>query len=125
MRSPPIHSDFASRHGRFIKAFPAGRFAGFFPGSGFTLAAANGWCHLIVMLNEQLLSRITLGPGKCGGRPCIRGMRMRVSDVLELLSGGASYEEILKDYPDLERDDILAAIEYAAHQTDHVVLQTA
>jgi uncharacterized protein (DUF433 family) len=77
------------------------------------------------MSNEQLLSRITIEPGKCGGRPCIRSMRMRVSDVLELLGAGASYEEILKDYPDLERDDILAAIEYAAHQTDHVVLQTA
>jgi uncharacterized protein (DUF433 family) len=89
------------------------------------LAAENAGCNLIFMLNEQLLSRITIEPGKCGGRPCIRGMRMRVSDVLELLSAGASYEEILKDYPDLERDDILAAIEYAAHQMDHVVLQTA
>ena len=59
------------------------------------------------------------------GGPCIRGMRMRVTDVLQLLSAGASYEEILADYPDLERDDILAAIEYAAHQSDHVVLQGA
>ncbi len=59
------------------------------------------------------------------GGPCIRGMRMRVTDVLQLLSAGASYEEILADYPDLERDDILAAIEYAAHQADHVVLQGA
>jgi uncharacterized protein (DUF433 family) len=75
-------------------------------------------------MNVELLKRITLEPGKCGGRPCIRGMRMRVTDVLQLLSAGASYEEILADYPDLEREDILAAIEYAAHQTDHVVLQT-
>jgi len=50
---------------------------------------------------------------------------MCVTDVLQLLSAGASYEEILADYPDLERDDILAAIEYAAHQADHVVLQGA
>jgi uncharacterized protein (DUF433 family) len=50
---------------------------------------------------------------------------MRVTDVLQLLSAGASYEEILADYPDLERDDILAEIEYAAHQADHVVLQGA
>jgi uncharacterized protein (DUF433 family) len=64
-------------------------------------------------MNAQLLKRITIEPGKCGGRPCIRGMRMRVTDVLQLLSAGASYEEILGDYPDLERDDILAAIEYA------------
>jgi uncharacterized protein (DUF433 family) len=76
-------------------------------------------------MNMELLKRITVEPGKCGGRPCIRGMRMRVTDVLELLSAGASYEEILTDYPDLEREDILASIEYAARQADHVVLQTA
>ena len=76
-------------------------------------------------MNVELLKRITIEPGKCGGRPCIRSMRMRVTDVLQLLSAGASYEEILEDYPDLEREDILAAIEYAAHQTDHVVLQPA
>jgi uncharacterized protein (DUF433 family) len=76
-------------------------------------------------MNSELLKRITVEPGKCGGRPCIRGMRMRVTDILQLLSADASYEEILEDYPDLERDDILAAIAYAAHQTDHVVLQSA
>lgn len=72
-----------------------------------------------------LLSRITVEPGKCGGRPCIRGMRLRVSDVLELLSSGASTEEILEDYPSLERQDVMAAIAYAAHQTDHLVLRTS
>jgi uncharacterized protein (DUF433 family) len=50
-------------------------------------------------------------------------MRLRVVDVLELLSAGASHEEILRDYPFLERDDILASIEYAARQMDHVILQ--
>ena len=69
------------------------------------------------------LNRITVEEGKCGGRPCIRGFRLRVSDVLELLGSGASIEEILADYPFLEREDILAAIEYAAHQADHPVLQ--
>ena len=73
-------------------------------------------------LKIELLKRITIEAGKCGGRPCIRGTRMRVVDVLELLSAGASSEEILQDYPTLEREDILAAIEYAARQTDHVVL---
>jgi uncharacterized protein (DUF433 family) len=72
----------------------------------------------------ERLSRITVEEGKCGGRPCIRGQRIRVKDVLELLSSGASFEEILKDYPFLEREDILAAIDYAAYQTDHVVLRT-
>ena len=74
-------------------------------------------------MNAELLKRITVEAGKCGGRPCIRGMRIRVVDVLQLLSAGASYEEILTDYPDLERNDILAALEYAAHQADHAVLQ--
>jgi uncharacterized protein (DUF433 family) len=76
-------------------------------------------------MNVELLKRITIESGKCGGRPCLRGMRIRVTDVLQLLSARASHEEILADYPDLENDDILAAIEYAAHQTDHVVLSGA
>jgi len=70
-------------------------------------------------------SRITVEEGKCGGRPCIRGFRIRVTDVLDLLSAGASIEEILADYPFLEREDVLAAIEYAAHQVDHPVLQVS
>ena len=76
-------------------------------------------------MKTDLLQRITIEDGKCGGRPCIRGKRIRVTDVLELLSAGASHEEILEDYPSLERDDIFAALEYAARQTDHVVLQSA
>lgn len=70
----------------------------------------------------QRLSRITIEEGKCGGRPCIRGYRIRVTDILELLGSGASIDEILADYVLLEREDILAAIEYAAHQADHPVL---
>ncbi len=73
----------------------------------------------------DLLKRITIEAGKCGGRPCIRGTRLRVVDVLQLLSAGATVEEILNDYAFLERDDVLAAIEYAALQTDHVILQPA
>lgn len=71
------------------------------------------------------LSRITINDAQCGGRPCIRGMRIRVTDVLELLGAGASIDEILADYPYLEREDILAAIEYAARQSDHSVLLSA
>ena len=63
-------------------------------------------------------SRITVEEGKCGGRPCIRGMRIQVTDVLELLGAGASYAEILGDYPYLEREDILAAIEYSLGQRE-------
>ena len=78
----------------------------------------------ISLMNLQRLSRITVEQGKCGGRPCIRGQRIRVTDILELLGAGASFEEILADYEFLNREDILAAIDYAAYQTDHVVLQT-
>ena len=65
-------------------------------------------------MTKERLSRITVDDAQCGGRPCIRGMRIRVTDILELLSAGASIEEILRDYPGLEREDILASIEYAA-----------
>jgi uncharacterized protein (DUF433 family) len=71
------------------------------------------------------LHRITIEPGKCGGQPCIRGKRIRVTDILELLSAGASIDEILEDYAFLEAEDIYAALAYAAHQTDHIVLQVA
>lgn len=76
-------------------------------------------------MSLERLQRITVDPGKCGGRPCVRGQRIRVTDVLELLGAGASFEEILADYPFLEREDILAVLDYAAHQTDHVVLQAS
>ena len=76
-------------------------------------------------MNKELLSRITVEPGKCGGKPCIRGKRMRVTDILELIGAGASFEEVLRDYAFLERDDILAAISYAAQQTDHLIVKTA
>lgn len=75
-------------------------------------------------MNLERLNRITIEEGKVGGRPCIRGYRIRVTDILELLGAGATFEEILANYPFLEREDILAALEYAAYQTDHVVLQT-
>jgi uncharacterized protein (DUF433 family) len=68
------------------------------------------------------LHRVTFDPEQCGGRPCIRGLRIRVKDVLDLLASGASPEEILKDYPSLEPEDITAALQYAARQTDHPVL---
>jgi uncharacterized protein (DUF433 family) len=71
------------------------------------------------------LERITVEPGKCGGRPCIRGTRFRVVDLLELLAAGASHEEILTDYAFLEATDIQAALLYAARQTDHAVLAAA
>lgn len=67
------------------------------------------------------LHRITVDPEQCGGRPCLRGLRVRVKDVLDLLAAGASRDEILEDYPYLEADDITAALEYAARQSSQVV----
>ena len=66
---------------------------------------------------SDLLKRITVEPGKCGGRPCIRGYRLRVSDLLSLIAAGSTHEEIFEDYPFLETDDITAALTYAAQQT--------
>ncbi len=71
------------------------------------------------------LHRITTDAEVCGGRPCIRGLRVRVRDVLDLLASGASAEEILADYPYLEREDIVGALQYAAAQLDHPVLHAA
>lgn len=71
------------------------------------------------------LHRITSRPEQCGGRPCIRGLRVRVKDILDLLATGASHDEILQDYPYLERADIQAALEFAAKSSDHPVLQVA
>lgn len=73
----------------------------------------------------NILDRITVEPGKCGGRPCIRGHRLRVSDVLDLIASGATNAEILEDYPFLEPDDITAALRYASQQTDHTVIAGA
>lgn len=67
----------------------------------------------------SLLDRITVNPLQCGGRPCVRGVRIRVSDVLELLGAGVEVDEILGDYPDLEREDIYAALVWAARYVDH------
>ena len=66
--------------------------------------------------------RITINPKQCGGRPCIRGMRIRVVDVLDLLAAGLSHEQILDELPDLEEEDIEAALHYARRRVDHPVL---
>ncbi|MGF1523523.1 MAG: DUF433 domain-containing protein [Leptolyngbyaceae cyanobacterium] len=71
---------------------------------------------------SKLLERITVNSRQCGGRPCIRGMRIRVSDVLDLFAAGLSAEEILEDLPDLEMEDIQASLMYAARKLNHPVL---
>jgi len=74
---------------------------------------------------EDLLARITFNPLQCGGRACLRGMRIRVSDVLDMLAGGATRAGILADFPYLEDDDISAALAYAARSTEGRVVVAA
>lgn len=70
----------------------------------------------------NLLERITHDPQQCGGRPCIRGLRIRVTDVLDLLAAGLSFDEIVGELPDLETDDVRACLAYARSRIDHPVI---
>ena len=70
----------------------------------------------------NLEDRITVNPRQCGGRPCIRGMRIRVKDVVDLYAAGLSSEEILQEMPDLEELDLKAALAFAARRVDHPVV---
>ena len=69
----------------------------------------------------QLTDRITVDPKQCGGRPCVRSMRIRVSDVLDLMANGLSPEQIVEEMPDLERADIEACLRFASRRVDHPV----
>jgi len=62
----------------------------------------------------SLLDRITINPLQCGGRPCIRGMRIRVSDVIDLLAAGLTAEQVVEELPDLERDDVAACVGFSS-----------
>ena len=68
------------------------------------------------------MDRITVDSGQCGGRPCIRGMRIRVSDVLDLLENGLSPKEIVEEMPDLELEDIRASLRFASRRLNHPVV---
>lgn len=70
----------------------------------------------------ELMDRITVNPRQCGGRPCIRGMRIRVSDVLELLASGMTPKQICKEHPDLEEEDIQACLRFASSRLSHPVV---
>jgi uncharacterized protein (DUF433 family) len=69
----------------------------------------------------EIVGRITVEQGKCGGRACIRGMRIRVTGVLDLLACGLSREQVLEELPDLESDDITAALQFASRRIDRPV----
>ena len=71
---------------------------------------------------NELLKRITVNPKQCGGKPCIRGMRIRISDVLDLLANGLTQAQVLEELPDLELEDIQACMVYARRRIDHPVV---
>jgi len=68
------------------------------------------------------IARITVNPEQCGGRPCVRGMRIRVSDVLDLLAAGLTREQVLEELPDLEPEDVAACLRFASQRLDHPVI---
>jgi uncharacterized protein (DUF433 family) len=70
----------------------------------------------------DLADRITVNPKQCGGRACVRGLRIRVVDVLELLAAGLTQEEVLRELPDLEAEDVRACLRYASRRLDHPIL---
>ena len=74
-------------------------------------------------MSKNHLDRITVEAGKCGGRPCIRGFRLRVKDVLDLLAAGATEEEVLSDYEFLEPEDLRACLQYASVQANHGIVR--
>ena len=82
----------------------------------------SGWARPGILARME---RITINPGQCGGRPCIRGMRIRVVDVLDLLSNGLTPQQVLEELPDLELEDIRACLKYASRKLNHPVLTAA
>ena len=70
----------------------------------------------------ELVERITVNPGQCGGRPCVRGMRIRVIDVLDLLAAGLTQQQVLEELPDLEVEDISACLRFASSRLNHPIL---
>ena len=76
-------------------------------------------------MSSYIADRITVNIEQCGGRPCIRGMRIRVVDILELLTAGLSFTEILEELPDLEMDDLSAVLKFVTNRVNHPVLVAA
>lgn len=70
----------------------------------------------------ELMPRITVNPDQCGGRPCVRGMRIRVVDVLDLLASGLTPQQVVEELPDLEPEDVTACLRFASRRLDHPIL---
>ncbi|MFT3727508.1 MAG: DUF433 domain-containing protein [Terricaulis sp.] len=87
--------------------------------------ATGGYLRYISTMAADYRDIITQEPGKRGGRPCIRGMRIAVADILGWLAAGMSHDEIVADYPELTEDDIFAALAYAADRERRIVTTSA
>lgn len=74
---------------------------------------------------RTVFDRITVNQERCGGRPCIRGMRIRVTDILDLIASGLTVKDVLAEMPDLEEEDIRQALAYASSKIDHPILKVA
>ena len=92
------------------------------PGPGSVYSEGNDWAKVWTYFTLRL--RITTNPEQCGGRPCIRGMRIRVTDVIDLLANGLSFKEILEEMPDLNSEDIVACLKFASHKIDPPVIRS-
>ena len=77
------------------------------------------------MQAQPILNLITVNPNQCGGKPCVRGMRIRVTEVLELIANGLSSQQIINELPDLTTEDVTACIKYAMAKINHPVLHAA
>ena len=76
-------------------------------------------------MTQKISERITVNPKQCGGRPCVRGMRIRVTDVLDLYAAGLDSAQIIEEMPDLELEDLQACLQYASRKLNHAVLIAA
>jgi uncharacterized protein (DUF433 family) len=73
-------------------------------------------------MDYYIADRITANPVQCGGRPCIRGMRIRVTDILDLLAVGLSFADVLAELPDLEEEDLFAVLRFVSNSVNHPIL---
>ena len=109
----------------FSKAISLSGFFRNFENAGIKLVEKALHNEIFRLMKQDVLSRITFNPEQCGGKPCIRNMRIRVTDVLSLLANGLTTEQIINEMPDLTPEDIQASLIYAASRIDHPVIKAA
>lgn len=106
-------------------ANPAEADFGGFPGAAEGGKRPGHFKSATAMILHSSMNRITVDPEQCGGRPCIRGLRIRVTDVLDFLANGLSHQQVLEELPDLEPEDVQACLQYASRKLNHPLLTAA